>query len=187
MMTTLHNTEFYTTPEGTVMVKPVGQSAYELKENRREIVCAILAIIRERYPKAHAALMELYSSSSMNRIYYEYRVVHRFIRCNFGEYNQGSIDINHHGVFQFEEVGCPLRGECPLEGVVCKPELDTQLTERETEVFRLYAKNLQTEQIAEELNISPCTVNRHRENIKAKLRVNTVAEMVAYWYANHLK
>lgn len=187
MMTTLHNTEFYTTPEGTVMVKPVGQAAYELKENCREIVCAILAIIRERYPKAHAALMELYSSSSMNRIYYEYRVVHRFIRCNFGEYNQGSIDINHNGTFQFEEVGCPLRGECPLEGVVCKPELDTQLTERETEVFRLYAQNLQTEQIADELHISPCTVNRHRENIKAKLRVNTVAEMVAYWYANCMK
>lgn len=186
-METIINTEFYSTPEGTVMVKPVGQAAYELKENRREIVCAILAIIRERYPKAHAALMELYSSSSMNRIYYEYRVVHRFIRCDFGEYNQGSIDINHNGTFQFEEVGCPLRGECPLEGVVCKPELDTQLTERETEVFRLYAQNLQTEQIADELHISPCTVNRHRENIKAKLRVSTVAEMVAYWYANCMK
>ena len=169
------------------MVKPFGQSAYELKEDCREVVCAMLAIIRERYPKAHAALMELYSSSSMNRIYYEYRVVHRFIRCNFGEYNQGAIDINHNGTFQFEEVGCPLRGECPLEGVVCKPELDMRLTEREMDVFRLYAQNLQTDQIAKELHISPCTVNRHRENIKAKIRVGSVSEMVAYWYANNLK
>lgn len=186
-MKDLANTEFYNTPEGEVMVKPVGQPAYVLTENCRDIICELLAIIRERYPKTHTALMKLYSASSMNRIAYEYKVAHRFIRYNFGDYNQGAIDINHNGTFQFEEVGCPLRGECPLEGVVCKPELDTQLTDREMEVFRLYAKNLQTEQIAEELYISPCTVNRHRENIKAKLRVNTVAEMVAYWYANHLK
>lgn len=147
----------------------------------------MLAIIRERYPKAHAALMKLYSSSSMNRTWYEYKVVHRFIRCNFGDYNQGAIDINCNGTFQFEEVGCPLRGECPLEGLVCKPELDTRLTDREMEVFRLYANNLQTEQIADELHISPCTVNRHRENIKAKIRVCSVSEMVTYWYANNLK
>lgn len=185
-MKDLANTEFYNTPEGEVMVKPVGQSAYVLTENCRDIICELLAIIRERYPKTHTALMKLYSASSMNRIAYEYKVVHRFIRCNFGDYNQGAIDINHNGTFQFEEVGCPLRGECPLEGVVCKPELDTHLSDREMDVFRLYAKNLQTEQIAEELHISPCTVNRHRENIKAKIRVGSVSEMVAYWYANHL-
>ena len=62
-----------------------------------------------------------------------------------------------------------------------------RLTEREMDVFRLYAQNLQTDQIAEELHISPCTVNRHRENIKAKIRVGSVSEMVAYWYANNLK
>ena len=166
-MNILSNIEFYTTPEGSVMVKPFGQSAYELKEDCREVVCAMLAIIR--------------------RTWYEYKVVHRFIRCNFGDYNQGAIDINHNGTFQFEEVGCPLRGECPLEGVVCKPELDTRLSDREMDVFRLYAQNLQTEQIAEELHISPCTVNRHRQNIKAKIRVGNVSEMVAYWYANNLK
>lgn len=58
-MKELSNTEFYTTPEGSVMVKPFGQSAYELKEDCREVVCMMLAIIRERYPKAHAALMKL--------------------------------------------------------------------------------------------------------------------------------
>lgn len=186
-MNILSNTEFYTTPEGSVMVKPIGQPVYELKENCRDFISAMLAIIRERYPKAHTALMKLYSSSSMNRTWYEYKVVHRFIRCNFGDYNQGVIDISHNGTFQFEEVGCPLRDECTLEGIVCKPEFDTHLTDREIDVFRLYAKNLQTEQIAEELHISPCTVNRHRENIKAKIRAGNVSEMVAYWYANHLE
>ena len=58
-MKDLANTEFYNTPEGEVMVKPVGQSAYVLTENCRDIICELLAIIRERYPKTHTALMKL--------------------------------------------------------------------------------------------------------------------------------
>lgn len=66
-MKDLTNIEFYNTPEGEVMVKPVGQPAYLLTENCRDVICEMLAAIRERYPKAHTALMKLYSSSSMNR------------------------------------------------------------------------------------------------------------------------
>ena len=169
------------------MLKEVGESARPFRESDRDIITEMLQIIRDRYPKAHAALMDLYSKSTMNRTYYEYRVVHRFIRCNFGEYDQYRLDINHQGRFQFEEVHCPLRGECRYEGVICKPELETHLTERENEVFRLIASNRQTDDIAEELHISPCTVNRHRENIKAKIGVSCVAEMVTYWHQNNLK
>jgi len=35
--------------------------------------------------------------------------------------------------------------------------------------------------IAEELHISPATVNRHRENIKAKLGLKNVKEMIHYY------
>lgn len=38
-----------------------------------------------------------------------------------------------------------------------------------------------------EFHLSPCTVNRHRENVKAKIGASTVAEMVSYWYQNNLK
>lgn len=47
-MKDLANTEFYNTPEGEVMVKPVGQPAYVLTDNCRDIICELLAIIRER-------------------------------------------------------------------------------------------------------------------------------------------
>lgn len=188
-MTTMlfSNLEFYNTPDGDIMLKEVGKPARMFRETDRELITMMLAVIRDRYPKAHAALMELYSRSTMNRTYYEYRTVHRFIRCNFGEYDQLRLDINHRGQLQFEEVRCPLRGECRHEGVICKPELDTHLTEREMEVFRLIAANLQTDAIAEELHISPCTVNRHRENIKAKTHTSCVAEMITYWHENGLK
>lgn len=183
----MNSIEFYNTPEGDVMVKPVGQTAYVLAEKHRELIAEMLTIIRDRYPQAHEALMKLYSKRSMNRTYFEFSVVSRFIRCNFGEYDQYNHDINQIGQWKFEEVRCPLRGECPLEGVVCRPRLETSLTERELEVFRLIVLNMQAEGIAEELHISPCTVNRHRENIKAKLGLKSIGEMINYWHENNMK
>ena len=169
------------------MLKEVGKAARLFCESDRDFIGEMLSIIRNRYPKAHTELMELYSSSTMNRCFYEFKVVHRFIRCNFGEYDQYNLDIDHTGRFLFEEVRCPLRGECRHEGVICKPELDSKLTERELEVFRLIVQNLQTDDVSRELNISPCTVNRHRENIKAKIGARSTAEMVKYWITNGLK
>lgn len=181
------NMEFYNTPEGEVMMKELNQPAVILGEDNRSMIEYILSVIRDRYPKAHTRLMQIYSSSTMNRWYYEFRVVHRFIRCNFGEYDQYNLDINRDGLFVFEEVKCPLRGECEHEGVICRPELNTLLTEREMEVFRLIASNYQTDDIAAELHISPCTVNRHRENIKAKIKVRNVGELITYWHQNQMK
>ena len=181
------NIEFYSTPEGDVMVKQMGQPVYLLKECNRELVSELLTLIRDRYPKAHDALSKLYSSSSRNRAYYEFRMVSRFIRCNCGNYDQQTLDIDNCGNSRFEEVKCPLRGECSLEGVVCKPQLDTRLSDREMDVLRLIAVNMQADEIANELHISPCTVNRHRENIKAKIGARSVAELVNYWHNNGLK
>lgn len=186
-MITFSNIEFYNTPEGDVMIKEVGKAARVFKESERELIAEMLTIIRDRYPDSHKALMELYSTSTMNRWHYEFKVVHRFIRCNFGEYDQYDMDIDHAGRLVFEEVRCPLRGECKYEEVICKPKLDTKLTDREMQVFRLIAYNLNTDAIACQLSLSPCTVNRHRENIKAKVGVLTVGEMISYWNINHLK
>lgn len=181
------NLEFYSTPEGDIMMKELGQPAIILKDNNRLTIENMFAIIRDRYPKAHSRLIHIYSSSVINQWHYEFRIVHRFIRCNFGEYDQYNLDTNKDGLFVFEEVKCPLRGECEHENVICRPELDTHLTEREKEVFRLIAANLQTDNIAAELHISPCTVNRHRENIKAKIGVRNIGELRIYWSINHIK
>lgn len=183
----LCNIEFYNTPDGDVIVKELNKPACILKEQDRDLISEMLSIISDRYPKAYKKLMELYSCSSMNRNFYEFRVVHRFIRCNFGEYDQFNQDINAFGQFIFEEVKCPLRGDCKLEGVVCKPEIDSHLTDREMEVFRLIARNMNTEDIAEELSISKFTIIRHRENIKARLNLKSIPELIAYWHVNHLK
>lgn len=182
----LNNVEFYNTPDGEVSVKEHNKPVRTLSESDRDIIGYVLGIIRDRYPKAYARLMERYSKSSRNKVYYEYQVVHRFIRCNFGEYDQYNYDIDAFGVFRFEEVRCPLRGECPDECVICKPTLDSTLTTRELEVFRLLAAGLTTEDVATELSISIATIARHKENIKAKIGVKTIGQMVTYWHDNRM-
>lgn len=180
----LENTEFYSTPDGEVMVKECDKPVRKLEERDREIVQELLIIIRDRYPIAFDRLSELYSKSERNRFLFEYKIIHRFIRCNFGEYDQYNFDIDHNGQFRFEEVKCPLRGECQMEGDICKPKLNTKLSDRELEVLKLIADGLQAHDIANECSISVATVNRHRENIKAKLQAKSIAQMVNYYITN---
>jgi len=55
-----------------------------------------------------------------------------------------------------------------------------RLSEREFEIFQMIAKGLQTREIAERLHISIKTVEAHREHIKAKLNLDTAAELLKY-------
>lgn len=70
-MNEIANIEFYNTPEGDVMMKELGRPAVVLDENNRPTIECMLSVIRDRYPKAHTRLMQIYSSSTMNRWYYE--------------------------------------------------------------------------------------------------------------------
>jgi len=54
------------------------------------------------------------------------------------------------------------------------------LTPREYEVLTLLADGASNTEIAEQLNISPKTVARHRENIMGKLGLHSRAELVKY-------
>lgn len=180
----IESTEFYTTPQGIVMYHQPNSPIKELHQNDRKIITELLDIIRERYPKAFEKLCEIYTVNSCNRIYYEFNIICRFIKCNFGEYDSLSKDIDSSGNFNFEEVHCPLRGECKYEGLICRPELNTSLTDREIEVLSAISDGLDSYHIAEELNIAPTTVNRHRENIKAKLHIKNTAQLVKYYIQN---
>ncbi len=52
-----------------------------------------------------------------------------------------------------------------------------RLTDRELEVFTLIGQGLMNAQIAEQLHLSPRTVETYRERLKAKLEVNTSGEL----------
>lgn len=175
--------EFFKTPEGSVMYKAVGEPLKELNESDREMVSGLLSLIRTRYPDAFKALGEIYSRYERNRWTYEFWMVSRFIRCNMGCYDTSKFDIDADGFMHFEQAQCPLLGcECKWEGVICKPRLDTKLTDREEEILGLIASGLQACEIGEKLCISKSTVDRHRENIKAKLGVRTIADLSKFYF-----
>lgn len=182
-----YNVEFYNVPNGDVMYHIENQPLRKLKESDRDLIGWMMEAISERYPKAFDRLCELYTVRSRNRLFYEFSIVKRFARCNFGELDEYCFDIDRRGNFCFEEVRCPLRGECLDEGIICKPEPNTNLTQREMDIFRLIVDGFDGYEIAQELSLSLPTVNNHRENIKRKIGVRTVAQMVAFWNNNKFK
>lgn len=174
----LKNIEFYNTPEGEVCCKPLDEPMFILTEKNTDLISAMLVAIQELYPLAFSALSALYSKSELNRNYYHYKMVHRFIRCNFGEYDALSMDIGSIGTFRMEDVHCPLRGECSFEGIICRPTLDRKLSEREQQVANLLGEGYTAENIGRVLHISPYTVKRHIANIKTRLKLTHTHQII---------
>ena len=54
------------------------------------------------------------------------------------------------------------------------------LSEREWYVFRMLGNGLTTKQIASNLNISPSTVDTYKTNIKSKLKLSNVNQLICY-------
>lgn len=182
-----YNIEFFNLPDGNVMYHIEEQPFHKLSESDRDLITWMMNAIFERYKIAFDRLCAIYADRARNKIYYEYSIVRRFIRCNLGNLDEGFFDIDQQGNFCLEEVHCPLRGECPDESIICKPHISSSLTPREMQIFRLIVLGFDAADIANELYISILTVNRHRENIKAKIKVRTVAQMVQYWNNNKFK
>lgn len=53
------------------------------------------------------------------------------------------------------------------------------LTAREGEVLRLVARGRSAKEVASELSIAPCTVERHIENVRLKTRTRNRVHMIA--------
>jgi two-component system response regulator NreC len=64
-------------------------------------------------------------------------------------------------------------------GITSDVELSS-LTEREQEVLTLIARGLTNKQIGQQLDISPKTVARHRDNVAKKLGLSSRAELTRY-------
>lgn len=60
--------------------------------------------------------------------------------------------------------------DSPLEG----------LSDRELEVFQLIGQGKTMKEIADELHLSPKTIEVHRSNIRQKLKIKSAAELISY-------
>ena len=152
-----------------------------------DIVSHMFEVIKSRYVEAFNALEKIYGKSRLNIPYYKYRIVKRFIRCNFSRLDNTFTDIDFLGDnerFNVEKVECPIRGECPYEGVVCCAKQSNCLSRAEHRVAVLWFDGMDKERIAEELYLSPDTVNNHINNIYKKINVHDRGEFVKFMIAN---
>ena len=100
------------------------------------------------------------------------------------DYPKAFKALSEFGRFNFENVACPLVGECKYYKVICNPEFNTNLTMREKEIVRLYKEGCKTERIAEILSLSQLTVETHKRNAMRRTGSTTLAELVI-WANNH--
>jgi DNA-binding CsgD family transcriptional regulator len=150
-----------------------------LESSNTELVSNLIEYISTFYPKAFTALENEYSKSKLNKTYYEFLIVSRFIRCNFAALDDTpDIDQELHAHFEF--VNCPMRKECKLVNVVCHPEFCHRLSAAEMRVCKLWFEGRSTASIAEELSLSQYTIHNHIRNAYARLNVHSRAEFTKF-------
>lgn len=133
----MHAIEFYTTPSGEVIIKEQGQPERQLKESDTDFIQRFLEVLEEFYPEAYTALRKYYARYDGNKCYRDFLAVRRFIKCNFGLYDN-MIDIDENWNFKFEFVGCPLRGECDGFKKICEPKFNSTLSDCQLRVMELW-------------------------------------------------
>lgn len=86
-----------------------------------------------------------------------------------------------------EAVRVVARGGCYFTSVVASmlhevpfQRTENLLTEREREILQLIAESCSTKEIASRLEISPKTVENHRQHLMEKLRLHDVAALTRY-------
>lgn len=157
-----------------------------VSEHDTELIGMMLQKIMQLYPEAYKALSNEYKKSALNVPYYQYLMVRRFCKCNFGNLDNTKSDIDLQGNFNFECVSCPLRGECINEGVICKPKLDTRLSDAEMRVMKLLYEGNSPADTASTLYLSPETVKSHYKSVYRKLGIGSLAEFIKHADKYHL-
>lgn len=178
------NTEIYSF-EDEVWIKTPNGEHKPLKEDDRDFIRYMSNKIETFYPEAYDRLKQEYLKCSANISYFQYRMVRRFCRCNFGAIDNIK-DIGIGGELNFERVQCPLRGECLSEGIICNPKFNSKISESEKRVLKLVFRGKSKDEIAEKLCLSIHTVNNHIRNAYSRIGVHEKAEFIDYAHKNKL-
>lgn len=172
--------EFRVSPDGSVYYRLGRGEEKRLTRFCKDVCVHVLGIIHDRFPGAWSRLRLLYqpkASTPAEKDKAAFSVVERFIRCNFGEHDLLTPDIDRD-IVNFEEVRCPLRGMCQDENIICKPQSLYRLTPAEKEVARLYLKGETFNTIAQMLGKSPSTVKQQLWRLKNKLGAKNCREII---------
>jgi DNA-binding CsgD family transcriptional regulator len=166
----MEKVEFRVTADGRVMYRIAGKEEKRLTKFTKDIVEPMTALIHDRFPECYARLATIYRKNVT-------KMVDRFVRCNFGEEDLLSDDVEHD-LLHFEEVRCPLRGICEDERVICKPKTLVNLSNGERTVTKLYLNGYSLDDIAEQLGKSKSTIKTQLLRAKKKLGVKSCRDII---------
>ena len=172
--------EFRISPDGNVYFKEGNKEEKRLTRFEKVVCLEVADIIESRFPGAWARLRSLYpekGQTSAEKDKQFFKIVERFIRCNFGEHDLLTPDIEND-ILHFEEVKCPLRGICPDENLICKPQSLLRLSPAEKEVVKLYLNGFTFDEIARQLGKAPQTVKTQLHSIKKKTGARNCREII---------
>lgn len=166
----MESIEFRVSPDGQVFYKLAGKQERRFTKFCEGIITELLSLVKDRFPSAYARLVVLYPHSPFDQ-------VQRFVRCNFGEHDLLTQDVEN-GILNFEEVHCRMRGMCKDECIICKPQSLLSLAPEEQKVANLYKNGYTMGEIADLLDKSPSTVRSQLSSIKRKLKVRNCREII---------
>lgn len=181
----MRDLEFYIYEDELWCMFPDGRNE-KVTEQNNELVKSVLDTIHELYPDAYNDLMKWYRKSSQNVPYFQFLMANRFCKCNFGNLDNTSKDIDRKGRFNFERVSCPMRGECPHENVVCNPKFNSRISDAEMRVMKMIYEGCSNEEVADKLYLSPHTVKNHIKSVYMKLGIHEKSEFIQYAHSHNL-
>lgn len=176
--------EFFQFRKGIVALSDDGTFC-ELTETDTGLVDFLFEKIKTEYAEAFSALCQLCEKSRRNIRYFRFRVVERFLRCNFSRIDNID-DIDTSGCLHLEYVDCPLRGCCIFENVICLPKPSSEITIAERRVMKLLYAGLSRPEIADRLYLSIYTVQNHIRNVFTRLGLRDTPDFIRYANAHNL-
>jgi len=104
------------------------------------------------------------------------------------ELEEALVTVNSGKIYITDEVKNRLvHFVCEVEDAEIRVhQLNIEITRREREVLKLVCQGFRTKKIADQLGISPHTVECHRRNIMHKFKIRNSANLVKFAKENHL-
>ncbi len=180
----MENIEFFVGADGNVWLRKGNECRmFSTKDN--DIIELVRDKIIRMFPKAYERLRETFQNLDFNKWIMNFNIVNRFIRCNMGSDNLQKFDVEE-GFLNLEEVSCPLRGICPDENVICRPDCKTVFSKAEKEVVKLYVQGYTIDEIADKLHKCRNTVNTQIWTVTRRLGLDNRRKLVKLAVDNKL-
>lgn len=148
----------------------------------------LIGEIKTRFPSVRVLVLSMHDE----RLYAE-----RCLRAGAEGYVQKSDAVNHvvtaiHAVLSgqvhvSQKLSNQLLHRVMERGGEVEESAVERLSNRELQLLELIGQGLTTQEIADQLGLSPKTIHTYRENLKEKLHVENIYQLVRYAVSWHLQ